>query len=108
MLDINVVHKLSKHPICPPSLDQMFDHFMNSFQHLNGRWNKFFKSLLRNLVFNHFTKELSFCHKILLSNLNIFATQCRRPLIFPTMNAVRSNNQILKYQWFTSSGSKDK
>ena len=37
-------------------------------------------------------KEFSLWHKLLFSNLNIFATQCRRPYIFQTMNSVRSNN----------------
>ena len=48
------------------------------------------------------TKELSFCHKLGFSNFNIVGTQCRRPLIFQTMNAIRSNNVSLKYQRFTS------
>ena len=52
-------------------------------------------------------KELSFCHKLWFSNFNIVATQCGRPLIFQTMNSVRSNNVSLKYQRFTSSGCKD-
>ena len=47
-------------------------------------------------------KELSFCHKLGFSNFNIVATQCRRPLIFQTMNVIRSNNVCLKYQRFTS------
>ena len=34
-------------------------------------------------------KELSLCHILKFSNPNIFATQCRRPLIFQTMNSVR-------------------
>ena len=46
-------------------------------------------------------KELSFCHKLYFSNLFIFATQCRRPLIFQTMNSVTPNILSLKYQWFT-------
>ena len=45
-------------------------------------------------------KELSFCHKLWFSNFNIVATQCRRLLIFQTMNAIRSNNVSLKYQRF--------
>ena len=32
-----------------------------------------------------------------------FATLCCRPLIFQTMNYVRSNSQSFKYQRFTSS-----
>ena len=52
-------------------------------------------------------KELSFCHEFYFSNLFIFATQCRRPLIFQTMNSVRPNNLSLKYQRFTSSDCKD-
>ena len=49
-------------------------------------------------------KKLSFCHKLEFSNIYIFATQCRRPLIFQTMNSVRSNNLSLKNQWYTPSG----
>ena len=52
-----------------------------------------------------YPKELSFCHN--LSNLYIFATKCRRPFIFETMNYVRPNNISLKYQRFTSSDCKD-
>ena len=37
----------------------------------------------------------------------LFATQCFRPLIFQTMNYVRSNGSSLKYQRFASSGCKD-
>ena len=48
------------------------------------------------------SKELSFCHKLWFSNFNIVATQCRRPLIFQTMNGIRSNNVNLIYQKFTS------
>ena len=52
-------------------------------------------------------KELSLCHKLLFSNHYIFGTKCRRPYIFQTMNSVKSNNLSLKYQMFTTSGSKD-
>ena len=52
-------------------------------------------------------KELSLCHKLKFSNPNIFATQCRRPQIFQTMNSVRSNSVSLKYQRPTPSGCKD-
>ena len=38
------------------------------------------------------SKELSFCHKLLFSNHYIFGTRYCRPLIFQTMNYVRSNN----------------
>ena len=34
------------------------------------------------------SKELSLCHKLWFSNPYIFATQCRRSLIFETMNYV--------------------
>ena len=53
------------------------------------------------------SKELSICHKLWFSKFNIIATQWRKPLIFQTMNAVRSNNVSLKYQRFTSSDCKD-
>ena len=52
-------------------------------------------------------KELSFCHKLWLSNPYIFATRCRRPLIFQTMISVISNCLSLKYQRFTPSGCKE-
>ena len=41
-------------------------------------------------------------------NTSIFATQCRRPSIFLSINSVRSNNLSLKYQRFTPRGCKDK
>ena len=50
---------------------------------------------------------MSHCHKLRFFNTCIFATQCRRPQIFQTMNYVRSNNLSLKYQRFTPSGCKD-
>ena len=37
----------------------------------------------------------------------IFATRCRRPLIFQTINFVRSNSIRLKYERFPPSGWKD-
>ena len=52
-------------------------------------------------------KGIEFLSQTLFSNLYIFATQCRRPLIFQTMNSVRPNNLSLKYQRFTSSDCKD-
>ena len=41
------------------------------------------------------------------SNLYIFVIQCRRPLIFQTMNSVRWKNLSLKYQRITPSGGKN-
>ena len=41
------------------------------------------------------------CNKLQFSNPFIFATQCRRPLIFQDRNSVILNNQSLKYQRFT-------
>ena len=52
-------------------------------------------------------EELSVCHKPWFSNPYIFATQCRRAQIVKTMNSVWSNNQSLKYKWFTPYGYKD-
>ena len=43
-------------------------------------------------------KGIEFSPQTLFSNFNIIATQCRRPLIFQTMNDVRSKNGTLKYQ----------
>ena len=37
----------------------------------------------------------------LIYNPYIFATKCRRPWIFQTMNSVRANNLSLKFQTFT-------
>ena len=53
------------------------------------------------------TKELSLCHKLWFSNSYIFAVQCYRHFTFQTMTSVRSNNISLKYQRFTTLGSKD-
>ena len=45
------------------------------------------------------SKEFSFCcHKLWFSNPYIFATQCRRPLIFQAINYVKSKYDI----WRTS------
>ena len=52
-------------------------------------------------------KELSFRHKLKFLNPYIFATRCSRPLIFQTMNYVRSNSLKLKYYRFKPSGCKD-
>ena len=52
-------------------------------------------------------KELSFWNKLRFSNTYIFATQCRRPQIFKTMNNVRSNSLSLKYKGFPPSDSQD-
>ena len=41
---------------------------------------------------------LSSCFKLCFSNPYIFSTQCRKPLMFQTMNSVWSNNLSLKYQ----------
>ena len=49
------------------------------------------------LISRFYKKKLSFCHKLYFSNLYIFATRYRRPLIFQTMNSVKSNNLSLKY-----------
>ena len=51
-----------------------------------------------------FCFELSFCHKLQFSKPYICATQCRRPLIFQTMNSVRSNSISVKYQRLKLSG----
>ena len=53
-------------------------------------------------------KGMSFCHKLYFSNLDIFETQCRRPLIFQTMNSIRPRNLSLKYQRFIPSDCKGK
>ena len=42
-------------------------------------------------------KDLSLCNKLWYSNPFINATQSRKPLIFQTIDCVRSNNQSLKY-----------
>ena len=48
-------------------------------------------------------KDLSLCRKLRFSNPYIFATQCRIPYIFQTMNSGRSDNLSLKYQRFAPS-----
>ena len=52
-------------------------------------------------------KEMSFFNKFLFFNAYILATQCRKPLIFQTINSVRSNCLSLKYQRFAPSGRQD-
>ena len=64
----------------------------------------FFKCLIVFLMNWIFATNSDFL--ISISNY-LNATQSRRPLIFQTMNAVRSYNISLKYQRSTSSGCKD-
>ena len=56
---------------------------------------------------NMYAKELSFSHKHWFSIPCILATQCRRPLIFQTINYVRPKNLSFKYQRSTPSDCKD-
>ena len=50
---------------------------------------------------------MSFCHKLRCSNSYNLATCFPRPLIFQTINSVRSNSLRLKYQRSKPSGCKD-
>ena len=68
----------------------------------NIRWS-IRKCLTLFIKNNFFPKELSLCHKLWLSNPNIFAIQFRRPYIFQPMTSVRSNSLSLKYQRFRPS-----
>ena len=82
-----------------------YHHGFNTYQSLFARSRQIFHALFlicisRNNLFFLFIKKLSFCHKLWFSNFNIVATQGRRPLIFQTMNAIRSNNVSLNYQRF--------
>ena len=52
-------------------------------------------------------RKLSSCHKLKFANLYIFATRCRRTLIFQIKNSVRSNRLSLNYQRFAPSRYKD-
>ncbi len=55
-----------------------------------------------------YIKELSLCHKLRFSYPFIFPTECpSRPLIFKTMNSIRSDNLSMKYQRFAQQGCKD-
>ena len=73
---------------------------------VNPSWHRYKISKGSNLLFVDSGllsgKELSFCHKLWFSNSYNFATRFPKPLIFQTFNSVS-----LKYQRFTSSGSKD-
>ena len=53
----------------------------------------------KSVISNKKAESLSQTHKN-------FATQCRSPKIFQTMNSVRSNNVSLKYKKPTPSGCK--
>ena len=68
---------------------------------------EFTLSVSLSFGFSATIKELSLCNKLGMSDSYIFATLCRRPQIFQTMNSVRSNNLSLKYQSFTTVGCKD-
>ena len=91
---------------------------ISNLSSLNLKKNNFLAMLFRMLKFFSqikflnkmllISKELSLCHKLWLSNPFIFRTQCRRSLIFQTMTSARSNNRSLKYQSFTTLGSKEK
>ena len=52
-------------------------------------------------------KELSFCHKLEISNPYIFATGWRKPLIFQTYMIWSNRNHSLKYLRSMSLGWKD-
>ena len=54
-----------------------------------------------------FQKELTICIKLWFSNPYIFGFQRRKSLIFQNISFVRSKNISLKYQRFTTLGSKD-
>ena len=54
------------------------------------------------------TMKINSCHKLRFSNSFIFATWCRRPLIFQKMNSVGPNSQSFKHKKFTPSGWKYK
>ena len=55
-----------------------------------------------------YKKKLSLCQKLRFSNSFIFPTECpSRPLIFKTLNSMRSNNRSMKYQRFTQQSCKD-
>ena len=55
-----------------------------------------------------FKKIIEFLQQTLIFHTYIFATKCRRPKIFQTMNSVRLNNLSFKCQWFTPLDCKDK
>ena len=60
------------------------------------------------IIQGNFNKGNEFFPQTLNFFLNILATRCRRPLIFQTINYVRSSSVSLKYRRFTPSGYKDK
>ena len=53
------------------------------------------------------SKELSLCNKIKYLNLNIFRTQCCKPLIFQTQINWSNRTHSLKYLRSATFGSKD-
>ena len=71
-------------------------------------------NILFHLVFFfiHFLTSVLQMNGVLATNsdflIPFFATQCCRPLVFQTMNSVRSNNLSLKYQRFSPSYNKNK
>ena len=54
------------------------------------------------------SKENEFLRQTMNFFPNILATRCRRPLIFQTLNYVRSSSQSLKYRRFKLLDCKDK
>ena len=67
-------------------INSNFSHFKFS-----ERWKNFVEE-----IHDFLKKELSFNRKLRFSNPYILETQCRRLLIFQTMNSVKSNNLLLK------------
>ena len=66
-------------------------------RNINLLYSKMKRWTEKSSLCHKLSKELSFCHKLWYSNFNIVAIQCRRPLIFQTMNSIWSNNLSLKY-----------
>ena len=64
-------------------------------------------SLYTIYVIKYKYKGIEFLPQTIISNPYFFVIQCRRPLIFQTMNSFRSNNDSLKHQRFTTSDCKD-
>ena len=81
-----------------PNISNKYPNLTNKYPNISNKYPN---------ISNKYPKELSFCHKLWFSNSYNFATRFPRPLIFQTINSVRSNSLSLKNERLTSSDCKD-
>ena len=98
-----------------PNILSVLDHIKQHFKgHLirtrlftNFGVNEICFFYMKDYKIRTLTKELTHCHKLWFSHPNIFATQCRKHLIFQTYIFLSNKSHSLKYQRFTAFEFKD-